>query len=211
MTRAEPEENRLFRWADQLPAALWEDLDARPPAQAAEAAGAELRDGVFRLALLGRVYLVDPADRQVREAQRPDYRVSYQAGLVLVTHLARALGVPPAGRMVTPQELPGGSLFFTGAHAVNTKALEARFGSDPQALARRAAVLGGGPDQAGGDLAVSVYGLPRLPLHVLLWAADEEFPARAVVGLDAHAHHQMDLGGVWALTNLLVSRLCAEE
>lgn len=211
MTRAEPEENRLFRWADQLPAALWDDLTARPALDAAEAAGAELRDGVFRLALLGRVYLVDPAVRQVREAARPDHRVGYQTGLVLVSHLARARGVPPAERLVTPQELPGGGLFFTGPHAVNTKVLEARFGSDPQALARRAAALGGAPDQAGGDLAVRLAGLPRLPLYVLLWAGDEEFPARAVVGLDAHAHHQLALDGIWALTNLMVGRLCAEE
>lgn len=211
MTRAEPGENRLFRWADQLPAALWDDLDARSPDQAVEACEAQWSQGVYLLPLLGRPYLVDANTRQVREADRPDHRVSYQAGLVLVTHLARALGVPPVGRMVTPQELPGGTLFFTGAHAVNTKDLEASFGSDPQALIRRATAMGGGPAEAGGDLAVAVSGLPRLPLFVLLWVADEEFPARAVVGLDAHAHHQMDLGGVWALTNLLVSRLCVEE
>ncbi|MCA1988173.1 MAG: DUF3786 domain-containing protein [Desulfarculus sp.] len=211
MTRAEPEENRLFRWADQLPAALWDDLAARSGSDAAEAASARQDDGRFHLPLLGRVYLVDANARQVREEARPHHRVDFQTGLVLVSHLARARGVPPAGRMVTPQELPGGGLFFTGPHAVNTKALEARFGSDPQALVRRAAALGGVPDQVGGDLAVRLAGLPRLPLYVLLWVGDAEFPARAVVGLDANAHHQLALDGIWALTNLMVGRLCAEE
>jgi hypothetical protein len=129
----------------------------------------------------------------------------------LVCHLARALGVPPAGRLVTPQELPGGGLFFTGPHAVNTRDLEARFGASPENLARRAAALGGGRAEVGGDLAVRLPGLPRLPLYVLLWLADEEFPARVVVGLDANAHHQLALDGIWALTNLMVGRLCAEE
>jgi hypothetical protein len=46
-------------------------------------------------------------------------------------------------------------------------------------------------------------------LYVLLWPADEEFGARAVVGLDAHAHHQLALDGLWALTNILVRRLTA--
>lgn len=210
MTRAEPEENRLFRWSDQLPAALWDDLDARPSAQAAEAVGAVWSHGAYRLPLLGRAYRVDPGARRVSEEARPGHRVGFQAGLVLASHLGRALGVPPAGLMVTPQELPGGSLFFTGPHAVNTKALERRFGGDPEALVRRAAVLGGQPAAVGGDASVMVPGLPHLPLYVLLWAQDDEFPARAVVGLDAHANHQLALDGIWALTNLLVSRLCAE-
>ncbi len=211
MTRAEPQEVALFRWADQLPAALWDDLAARPPAQATEATQAEWSQGVYRLPLLGRFHRVDPAARRVSAEGRPDHRVGFQAGMVLVSHLARALGVPAADRLVTPQELPGGGLFFTGPHAVNAKALERRFGGDPEALVRRAAALGGQEAALGGDASVMVPGLPRLPLYVLLWTHDEEFPARAVVGLDGYAHHQLALDGIWALTNLLVSRLCAEE
>ncbi|MFH1059009.1 MAG: DUF3786 domain-containing protein [Pseudomonadota bacterium] len=211
MATLDPQEIALFRWADQLPAALWDDLAARPAPEAAQAAGAQWQDGCYHLPLAGRAYRVDPAARRVREADRPQHRVGFQAGMILVSHLARALGVPPAGRMVTPQELPGGSLFFTGPHAVNTRALEAAFGHEPAALVQRAAALGGTPSNAGGDVAVQVPGLPHLPLFVLLWAADEEFSARAVVGLDANAHHQLALDGVWALTNLLVARLCPEE
>jgi len=211
MATLDPQDNARFRWADQLPAALWDDLAARPPDQAALAAAAQWDGGRFRLPLLGRDYLVDPAARQVREAARPEHRVGFQAGMVLVSHLARCLGAPPSGRMVTPQELPGGSLFFTGPHAINAKALEKRFGHAPSVLPHRAAALGGATCDAGGDVAVRLPGLPQLPLYVLLWAADEEFDARAVVGLDAHAHHQLALDGVWALTNLMVGRLCAED
>ena len=57
---------------------------------------------------------------------------------------------------------------------------------------------------------MTVPGLPRLPLYVLLWTADEEFAARVTVGLDAHAHHQLALDGIWALTNLLAGRLLEE-
>lgn len=211
MATLDPQEIALFRWADQLPDALWDDLAARPADQAAAAAGALWQDGCYHLTLAGRAYRVDPAGRGVHEAGRPEHRVGFQAGMILVSHLARALGVPPAGRMVTPQELPGGSLFFTGPHAVNTRAIEARFGADPAALVRQAAALGGAASDLGGDVAVQVPGLPHLPLFVLLWAADEEFSARAVVGLDANAHHQLALDGVWALTNLLAARLCAEN
>lgn len=206
----DPEEITLFRWADQLPAALWEDLAARPLAQAAQATGALLEDTRLRLALLGRDHVVDVAARRIQRADQPDRRLGFQTGLVLVSHLARAIGVPPAGRLVTPQELPGGGLFFTGPHAVATAALEKRFGRDPEALLGAARALGGQPQPEGAaQVTVLLPGLPRLPLYVLLWPADEEFGARAVVGLDAHAHHQLALDGVWALTNLLVGGLLA--
>ncbi len=206
---ARPEEISLFRWADQLPAALWEDLAARPASQAAQATGAELVQGCLRLPLLGRLYEVDPASRRVAEVGRPDRRLGFQTGLVLVSHLGRAIGVPPAGRLVTPQELPGGGLFFSGPHAIATASLARRFGANPAALLAAAQALGGQAHGGAAEVAVTLPGLPYLPLYVLLWLGDEEFAARAVVGLDAHAHHQLALDGIWALTNLLVERLLA--
>lgn len=206
----DPAENQLFRWADQLPPALWEDLTARPPEQAAQTTGALWRDGRFALSLLGRPLAVDPAQRRVWRLDQPESRVSYQTGLVLVSTLSRSLGVPPSGRLVTPEELPGGAQFFQGPHAVNKKPLVKRFGYDPQALLERALAMGGEAIE-GADVAVKVPGLPMLPLYALLWAGDDEFEARAVVGLDAHAHYHLALDGLWALTNLMVHYLVRDH
>jgi hypothetical protein len=196
----------LFRYADQLPPQLWDDLDARPRDEAAQAAQAQWDDRRFTLPLLGRDYLVDPEARSVHEAERPDHRVSFQTGLVLVSTLGRAIDAPVAERMVTPQELPGGSQFFAGVHAVPVSRLEERFGSDPNALLPAAEKLGGGPWE-GADAAVFVPGIPRIPLYVLLWGADQEFEARAVVGMDARAHMHLALDGILALTTLLIAKL----
>ncbi|MCB2187915.1 MAG: DUF3786 domain-containing protein [Deltaproteobacteria bacterium] len=214
---AEPltlEDNRLFRWADQMPAALWDDLDRRDPAEAARAAGGEwlpaaAPGGAVSLSMLNREYLIMPQARQVRLAARPDYRVSYQSALVLVSTLARAVEAPPSGRMVTARELPGGDLFFQGPHAIPIRPLEKRFGARPAELLERAAALGGEPWE-GGDAAVKLHGLPRLPLYVLVWGDDGEFAARAVVGFDSRAPFHLALDGIWALANLMVHRLSGE-
>ncbi|MDO9263768.1 MAG: hypothetical protein Q7U02_07370 [Desulfosalsimonadaceae bacterium] len=42
----------------------------------------------------------------------------------------------------------------------------------------------------------------------LLWRGDQEFPARAVIGIDDRAHFHLDLASIFALTNILVYRLC---
>lgn len=200
------EQKDLFRWVEDVPADLWEDVRARPAREAAEAVGGSWQDGQFRLGLLGREHVVDPGDCRIWLADQRDERLGFQDGVVLLTTLARSLGVPPSGRMVTPVELPGGNLFFTGAHALATAPLARCFASDPQALEGRARAMGALPTP-GADLALKLPGLPQVPLYALLWSGDQELEARAVIGIDDRAHFHLDLGGVLALTNLLVRRL----
>ncbi len=202
-----PSQKELPKWADQIPEALWSDLGNRSPQQAAEAVGAIWDGATFKIPLVSRDYTIDPARRRITETLLPDQPVSYQAGVVLLTTLAASKGVPPSGRMAVPQELPGGRTFFTGAHAVATGPLVKGFEEDPDRLIDRALGFGGELIE-GADVAIRVPGLPYVPLYVLLWRGDQEFPVRAVVGIDARAHFHLDLGGVLALTNLLVYRLC---
>jgi ubiquinone/menaquinone biosynthesis C-methylase UbiE len=205
-----PSPQDLFRWADQIPAALWNEVLKRAPQAAAEAVGAVWEGGLFKIPLVGVDYLVDPTHQRITRSDAPAKPVSYQAGVVLLTTLAASQGVPPGGRMVVPQELPGGRMFFTGAHAIATGPLAKAFQADPEALVDRALQLGGRAME-GADVAMQVPGLPRVPLYILLWRGDQEFPARAVIGIDHRAHFHLDLAGVLALTNLLVYRLIKSD
>ena len=202
-----PSQKELFRWADQIPAALWTDLRNRSPQQAAEAVGAEWDGEAFKVPLLGVHYTINPADQRITMTYQADHPVSYQAGVVLITTLATSKGVPPSGRMAVPQELPGGRMFFTGAHAVATGPLAKYFEKDSGQLLDRALGVGGEMIE-GADIAIRVPGLPYVPLYVLFWRGDQEFCARVVIGVDDRAHFHLDLAGVFALTNILVYRLC---
>ena len=197
----------LFRWADQIPSDLWDDLRGRPPHQAAEAVGAEWDGKSFTVPLIGTGYTIDPVDQRIAKTGQKDQSVSYQAGVVLLTTLAASKGVPPSGRMIVPQELPGGRMFFTGAHALATGRLAGAFDRDEELLIQRAFGLGGEfIDEA--DVGIKIPGLPYVPLYILLWRGDSAYPARAVIGIDDRTHFHMDLASTFALTNLLVYRLC---
>jgi len=205
-----PSPKELFRWADQIPAALWDDLFKRSPLQAAEAVGAVWDRNNFKVPLIGIEYSIDPIKQLIQRIQQTAHRVSYQTAVVLLSTLATSTGVPPSGRMVVPQELPGGRLFFTGAHTVANALLAESFDKDSDQLIDRAVELGA--EQAdGADVALRMPGLPQVPLYVLLWRGDDEFPARAVIGIDDRAHFHLDLAGIFALTNLLVARLCKTD
>jgi hypothetical protein len=199
-----------YQNADQLPPEAWDDLDARNPQEAAAATGAQWDGEAFHLPLLGRDYLVLPRQRCLQGKAHPDRPVSFQAALVMVHTLARALDVPPSGRMVTPQELPGGSMFFVGPHAIPTDLLCGHFGRNLDALTAQAKALGGHAI-SGADAAVTVPGLPRVPMFALIWDQDDEFPARAVVGVDSHAHHHLALDALWALSNVFAHHLVGKQ
>ncbi len=199
--------DELFRWADQIPGALWGDVERRPPQHAAEAVGAVWDGSTFKVPLVGIDHTVSLADQRIIRTNKPDHRVGYQAGIVLLATLAISSGVPPSGRMVVPQELPGGRMFFTGAHTPATRPLEKAFEKDADQMVERALGLGGEMIE-GADIAIRVPGLPYVPLYVLLWRGDHEFSVRSVIGIDDRAHFHLDLASVFALTNILVSRLC---
>jgi hypothetical protein len=136
----------------------------------------------------------------------PDKTVGFQTGMVLLTALANSMDLPPSGRMATPQELPGGAMFFVGPHALALPEICAVYGENPQALVPKALSLGGEQIE-GADVAFKLPGLPRIPLYVLIWGKDDEFEARAVIGIDAHASFHLALDSIWALTNILVKRI----
>ncbi|MFH2126473.1 MAG: DUF3786 domain-containing protein [Pseudomonadota bacterium] len=207
MAALDPGEVKLFRYADQLPDELWKDLETRDPLEAAASCDAFLEGKLFRLSLFSRDYVINPARRSVTESLRPDHRVSYQTGLVLITTLAKAQNIPHSGRMITPGELPGGRLFFTGPHELPTKPIIERFGSDVKGFITAAGALGGRQIEESADAAVFLPGLPRVPMWLLLWEADEEFEARAVMGIDERAHYHLALDAVWAMCNVLTGRL----
>lgn len=207
MKQMKSSQKELYRWADQLPTALWDDLKKRSPQNAAEAVGAVLDGETLKVPLIGMEYIIDPINQRITRTIHADRPVSYQTGVVLLTTLASSKGVPPSGRMAVPEDLPGGRMFFTGAHAVPTGFLAKTFEKDSGQLIDRALGVGGEIIE-GADVAIRVPGLPYVPLFVLLWRGDEEFSAKAVIGIDDRAHFHLDLAGVFALTNILSNRLC---
>ena len=117
----------LFRWADQIPEALWSDLRSRSPQEAADMVGAAWNGETYKVPMIGIDYTIDPANKTIKKTYHADKPVSYQAGVALITTLATSKGVPPSGRMTVPQELPGGRMFFTGAHSLATGPLAKSF------------------------------------------------------------------------------------
>ena len=176
----------------------WHQLADLDPANVCRRSGAVLDGDGYRLRVLGSEYLIVPGEQRIT---RPGTggncqsapAVSGNLELVIVHYLIAAKGLPVTGEWVGLQDLGSGSRFFTSpAHVPDFGDLLPLCATSAGAVVRAARSLGGRRLE-GGDLAVEIRVLPRLPLALVCWNASDEFPARASVLCDRGAREQLPL------------------
>jgi NADH-quinone oxidoreductase subunit E len=103
--------------------------------------------------------------------------------ILILHYLTSAKGTPSSNQMITYKELPGGANYFTSFSQRVIKPLLDHFGWEPYRLIEVAQKLGGVSTQYG-DVAVTFKALPRVPVTLVLWRGDEEFPPRGSIVFD---------------------------
>jgi len=184
---------------------IWNDLEERDPAEVTGRTGVIFREGEYELPFLDRELRIDPARRQIRVLPSLEGDPGFRACLLALTYLLHlvpsALG-PPIG----PLELPGGATFFRGHHGLPNAPLEARFGQDLAGFLAAGQKLRAEARPAG-DAALALRVFPGLTVAVILWQADEEFPAQVSFTLPAHLDRFWFLDAVWGLLSLVAQEL----
>jgi hypothetical protein len=184
-------------------AEAWKILNESEPPTISGNADA-VYDGARRMYLvssLNSTITVSPESREIG-SDDPEQalaleRVSYFVRLAVLWYLVRAREIGLTGRLVRPQTLKDGHHFFTGSHELPLAGLAERFGSSREEFGARARALGGERVQFG-DEAYVLRPLPRLPLTVILWVEDEEYPARADLLFDSSADYQVPIDISWS-------------
>ena len=180
----------------------WKQLEALDPWEVAERAGVEYWDeeDVFVLQVFDEPYIVNVAEREIREIGPHHHFHSHESthfGLLVPLYLVSCAEAEPSGTLVAPQSLPHGAAFFRGPHELPLEVIAHHFGSNPGHLLEAGRELGGRPDDHG-DAAVTLHTFPRLPVTIILWVGDLEFPARAQLLLDETAPRHFQLDAIWA-------------
>ncbi|MBI5102085.1 MAG: DUF3786 domain-containing protein [Nitrospirae bacterium] len=122
--------------------------------------------------------------------------------LPLLWYLTSAKDIPCTGRLIKPIDVKGGQRFFSGTHLLPLDKLADKYGSDRELFLRRGLELGA--ETAGhGDAALRFYPLPKVPITLILWLEDEEFPARMDLLFDSTCDLQIALSDItWSLATL---------
>jgi hypothetical protein len=113
-------------------------------------------------------------------------------------HLIHAKDIPLTGRLVKPADVKGGDLFFRGSHILPLDGLAKRYGEGRQSFLKKgdelcAEVLN------YGDASVRLQPMPKIPVTLILWLKDEEFPARADLLFDSSCELQVPIDIIWSI------------
>jgi len=190
----------------------WELLAASDPATVSgrAAVGFDPASGCYRLASFGRHFTVHPGNRRVLnlepEGEAFLKRDEYFFRLTVLWYLVKAGPARPSGTLVNPGALPGGGIFLRGTHVLPLDALAAKYATRPEDFLAAGAALGGTP-APHGDAAIALFPLPKVPVTVILWTEDDEFPARADLLFDATCTSHLPLDVLWSIAMLTVLSL----
>jgi len=185
-------------------------MRGRDPRIDAETAGVVYTDlgegrGRFEIPLLNCTYEISWPDLSVCEAGS-DTEPSYVVQLVLLHYLITSDGIALRGRWVSFRDLPDARVYYPAFRAGSEALLLRRFGRDVAGFAAAAEALGGQP-VAMADHAYVFQVLPRLPIAVLFWEGDEEFPPEVRLLFDATAGNYLPTEDLAVIGRYLCHRL----
>jgi hypothetical protein len=153
----------------------------------------------------GQDIVVSTTDRSVSGLDQAPGGVSGEYAellpLAVLWYLVLAKDIAPSGQLVHLEDLRGGDIFVRGSHVLPLDQVARRYGNDREGFLKRGRALGGEP-MALADAAVRLAPLPRVPVTMTLWLADEEFPARAGLFFDSTCSLQLPTDILWSLARL---------
>jgi hypothetical protein len=186
---------------------FWQELRRADQEDIARRTGIRRLQNVFRFPYFNQEAVVDLEQQRVFRAaasqEEPGFRLCLISLLYLLYVDTAALGPP-----LSPLELPGATTFFQsrGPHAIPSPPLVERFGRDLAGFFQVGARLGAERLTSGdGSLAFQVF--PGLPVAVILWGADEEFPAQVSFTVPSHLDRFWQLDAVLGLLGLVVKEM----
>jgi len=154
----------------------------------------------------GTDFRISLPDRQISAAADPGsiFLTTFKDffRLSLLWYLTSAKEIPATGRLIKPLDVKGGQRFFTGTHLLPLDKLALKYGSDRELFLSNGKRFGGEEVQYG-DAAIRLYPMPRVPITMILWLEDEEFPARVDLLFDSTIDLQISLSDiVWSVATL---------
>jgi hypothetical protein len=179
-------------------------LAAFDAAEVARRAGLTVRNGFLDLPLLDSSYRI----------AWPELSITFRDGtdcpeelvILVLDYLVRADGSAPSGEWIGFQELPDGAFYRRAFQGYSGDRLVRELAADVDRFRRAARALDGEPLPMG-DTGFAFRVLPHVPLAVVWWDGNDEFPASATVLFDRVAGVYLPTDGLAILGRMLCRAL----
>ncbi len=203
MSQVKPQEkeNRMYQ---EMKKAAWERLRSCDPLEIAKKAGVlfDEKESVFSFVSLGRQIRVAYPGFQVEGALEGWHE------LVILHYLEMAKGEPLSGKLITFGQLPQGLVRGGGMDRETEKALGEYFGDGQvERITENCERLGAKIVESKADFTAVFEFLPRYPVTMNLWFADDEFPGTGKLLIDSSAEYYLSVEDAVTVGMVLLEEL----
>jgi hypothetical protein len=126
--------------------------------------------------------------------------------LFIIQYLLRSKEIALSNEWISEKDIPGGEAFFRGPHEIPCRVISDRYGNDLSLFRKQCENLNGiNLDMA--DAAYSFSITSRIPVAVLYWKGDDEFPPEAKILYDKTISDHLTCDIVFALAVEICTRI----
>lgn len=180
--------------------AIFSDLAAFDPLDVIKRTGCTFDPSArqYRVKIWGCIYCVDLEKQEVRPEGQGLKTYHDFLYLFILYYLMTSKPLPPEGKWISEKDIRGGAAFFRGPHTLPANLISSRFGNDIPSFKQACEKLGG-TSLALADAAFSFEISPSIPVAVLYWLGDEDFPSEVKLLFDRTIEAQLPLDIIFAL------------
>jgi len=192
------QENTII--GDQI---AWSLIAERDPVTVCRNAGVEYDPQAHRFTMqsFGQEILIDVGNYTISShstlGQHLLHGLKHFFDLAVLWYLAKAKDIPTSGRLISPASLSGGEIFQKGTHVLPLDKIAEKFGQDKEGFYEKGLELGG-QQLEHGDCSILLHPFPRVPVTMILWTGDDEFPARADLLFDSTCEQHLPPDVIWS-------------
>lgn len=188
---------------------LCSDIEERCTKSGASYSTKDSNHGVISVDFLNKTCLI----------KLPEIEISYQddggevplwAKILILHYLNAARGEPLTHKQITFKEVTAGNFYYSSFAKRAKDPLIQVFGNQPELLLKVSEELGGRQIDAG-DMGVNIPAFSRVPIHMILWRGDEEFPPDGNIMFDSTIGSYLSTEDVAVLTQMIMILLIGNK
>lgn len=162
----------------------------------------------FRISFLNRVYHISFPELEFEDEADSQEEVPIQEQILILHYMLSPAPAPLTDNWVSYREIPGASFYYSAFVKRAIDPLKKVFGQNVDGLLRSGEILVGKTINTG-DVGYEFRLFPNIPVRLILWSGDDEFPAEANIVFNENIGNILSPEDIAWLAGMLVYRLIA--
>ncbi len=162
-------------------------------------------ENTINIDYLNRAYRISLPEGEISLVDSSEV-VPVRDKILILHYFTRARGTPLSGRLITYKELQEGINYYPTFFKRAIEPIISNFKDRPEKLPETAKIIGGRKSDYG-DIAVTVDAFPCVPLTIVLWRGDKEFPPDGNIMFDSTVGDYLPTEDITILCEIIAWKL----